>query len=284
MSVVHRDASSRLTRERPGTLPAKAGGAAPTTAPLRAARPGWHVCGGRAFTLVELLVVTAILTILIALLAPSLVQARRLAVRAQCFGLERNILLALGQYLTEYDEQFPTAGYWWCYSPSCPGPKGAWFTRSEYDDMREGIGDFLRLDGDLLQCSAAAEHEEEHSWGLASHLPTYCVNRTIIPYGPTQPFPERLAVKSSQISHPPRAYVFADGDWRGVFQAFSLSYESTFERFFWTPHLDGTDVGYLDAHVEWVHSGRNIHPNDWPNYYSPSLDWCEFRDWAVMWR
>ena len=60
--------------------------------------------GRRAFTLIELLVVIAIIAILAAILFPVLSQAREAAKKSQCLVHQRQVGLALMQYITEYDD------------------------------------------------------------------------------------------------------------------------------------------------------------------------------------
>ena len=61
----------------------------------------------RAFTLVDLLVVIAILSILIALLLPALTQARAAAFSVQCLSNERQLYFALNMYLNDWKGYFP---------------------------------------------------------------------------------------------------------------------------------------------------------------------------------
>ena len=157
----------------------------------------------RGFTLIELLVVIAIIALLLSLLTPSLQQAKALAVRAHCQSTQRNLLLATRQYLANFDQQFPSAAPFWCYSPDNPGPEGAWFTRSKYDDIREGIGDYLEKEGGDLHCSAAEKHEELYSWGVPADLPTFVPNRTILPYAVGANY-HRCAQRLNRISKPQR--------------------------------------------------------------------------------
>jgi prepilin-type processing-associated H-X9-DG protein len=243
--------------------------------------------------LIELLVVIAIIALLLSLLTPSLQQAKALGVRAQCFGMEHAQMLALSEYVADFDGQFPRLAVWYCYSPSYPGPSGAWFTRSQYDDYREGIGDYLSQEGGGLQCSAAVAYNESlniwPAWRVDRDLPTYVPNRTVVPYNPWSslgsPPWNRCAKRVDRVGNMQRTFVFADGDWRGVFQAFDLSTSDTTEqpRFYWRPHMDGTDVAYLDGHAAWVSADQNVHPGDWPSYNNPCLSWCDMTDWAIMW-
>ena len=62
-------------------------------------------CGRPAFTLIELLVVIAILA---AILFPVFARAREKARQSACFSNERQIGLASNQYLSDYDDVFPS--------------------------------------------------------------------------------------------------------------------------------------------------------------------------------
>ncbi len=71
-----------------------------------------------AFTLVELLVVISIISVLIAILMPSLGKAKSTAMRLKCSHNLKQINLAVNLYLNENDNTFPCdqdplpAGYW----------------------------------------------------------------------------------------------------------------------------------------------------------------------------
>ena len=65
--------------------------------------------GRAAFTLIELLVVIAIIAILAAILFPVFAQAREKARQTSCLSNEKQISLALMQYLQDYEETMPPA-------------------------------------------------------------------------------------------------------------------------------------------------------------------------------
>lgn len=89
--------------------------------------------GRTAFTLVELLVVVAIIAILAALLLPSLARAKSKAHQVSCLSNLRQIGLAFSLYLNDHEERFPdrrdlktSLGYkpWSTWPPS--DPRGGW--------------------------------------------------------------------------------------------------------------------------------------------------------------
>jgi prepilin-type N-terminal cleavage/methylation domain-containing protein/prepilin-type processing-associated H-X9-DG protein len=72
------------------------------------------------FTLIELLVVIAIIAILAAILFPVFAQAREKARQASCLSNQKQMGLAIRQYMQDYDETYPLGGYsnWDYFWPS----------------------------------------------------------------------------------------------------------------------------------------------------------------------
>jgi prepilin-type N-terminal cleavage/methylation domain-containing protein/prepilin-type processing-associated H-X9-DG protein len=67
-----------------------------------------HPARRKGFTLIELLVVIAIIAILAAILFPVFAQAREKARTASCVNNQKQIALAIMQYVQDYDETFPS--------------------------------------------------------------------------------------------------------------------------------------------------------------------------------
>lgn len=96
----------------------------------------------RGFTLIELLVVIAIIAILAAILFPVFAAAREKARQTTCASNERQIGLAIVQYVQDYDEQFPSpySGSW-DLSGSQPSTGTYWTT---------SVAPYLKSTGVLL--------------------------------------------------------------------------------------------------------------------------------------
>jgi len=61
----------------------------------------------RGFTLIELLVVIAIIAILAAILFPVFAKVREKARQTSCLSNEKQLGLAITQYVQDYDEKLP---------------------------------------------------------------------------------------------------------------------------------------------------------------------------------
>jgi len=239
-------------------------------------------------------VVIAILALLLALLTPSLGQAKLLAIKVKCQAIEHTMGAAMLQYVNDWDRCFPYQAPMWMFSPSRPGPE--WTRPPRY--KAEGLGDYLGHEARQFRCRGAVETGwyvtvPHRRMNMGEDMPSYTVNRTIIPWNPQYPincggdiYWDRCPKKFHRVQYPHRSWLFADGDWRGVFSCVHL--HMTYEgRFFWKSHFDGVNVTYLDGSVRWVDSDQYLHWHDWPGgYYSPPRNeefWAAMQNWHTMW-
>jgi prepilin-type N-terminal cleavage/methylation domain-containing protein len=127
------------------------------------------VSGRRAFTLVELLVVIAVISILAAMLLPALEQAQVSARRMQCGNNQRQFFLAMqdyaggfGEYPTNYTHDMPTSWNWGdeCAGRIAGGPpsKVSWaYKTPPYYYPAQGKSAYARLVEDVPEAALTAK-------------------------------------------------------------------------------------------------------------------------------
>jgi prepilin-type N-terminal cleavage/methylation domain-containing protein/prepilin-type processing-associated H-X9-DG protein len=83
----------------------------------------------KAFTLIELLIVIAIISLLTAILFPVFARAREQARKAACASNLRQIGMAVMQYVQDYDERYPMGRHYYDSWPTPPAGEadGFWF-------------------------------------------------------------------------------------------------------------------------------------------------------------
>src|SRR6185503_13635069 len=138
-----------------------------------------HSRAGGGFTLVELLVVIAVIAILAALLFPVFAQARESARKANCLSNQRQLGAAIAMYTQDYDEQLPNAmnGFpgvnqpgGWVYYTAFPANE----TRRSFDAKQGSIYSYVKND-QIFVCPSDSQ-------GRASG-DTYAVNSCAFTFG-----------------------------------------------------------------------------------------------------
>jgi prepilin-type N-terminal cleavage/methylation domain-containing protein/prepilin-type processing-associated H-X9-DG protein len=186
----------------------------------------------RAFTLVELLVVVAILAALAALLFPVLSQTRAAGRRTTCLAHLRQLSKAHLLYQQDWDDRFPS----WVFSgPPRPEPYGAFafwpeflqpYLRSEPILRHPGAPWSKELPGDETLAEYALAAWGRGGWGVRA-IPAW--------YWPSPP------LSQAQVKRPAETIALMDG-W-------------TTAR--WTKadlrrHDGGMNASFVDGHARWL--------------------------------
>jgi prepilin-type N-terminal cleavage/methylation domain-containing protein/prepilin-type processing-associated H-X9-DG protein len=184
------------------------------------------------FSLLELLVVIAVITVLAGILYPVLAAARDRAQQTTCLSNLRQIACAQLLYLQDWDERFPH----WCFpAPPRPEPYGNFAFWTEY------FQPYLRSDA-VLRCPSAdwpweIPHEEKlaeyvlSTWGRGGR------GTRQSPYW-NWPGPSHTLAR---IRRPAETIAVIDGFTTGGWTSVDL-----------VRHHGGSNTAFLDGHARWM--------------------------------
>jgi prepilin-type N-terminal cleavage/methylation domain-containing protein/prepilin-type processing-associated H-X9-DG protein len=217
----------------------------------------------RGFTLVELLVVMAVIAILAAMLLPVLSQARVQARSVSCVSNLRQLATASLMYAQDYDEALP--GVFMRYDI------GEGFQTTYLQTLMPYHKSIA-----LGQCPAAAQHG--YCWPAgtdpcARYLPwDYTVNISLIfSVAPTSPYNGTLWRSLAQLDRAGETLLLTDHDgawkvymrWRhfdcevtGI--CLQGAHDRLGERHFYRRHRDGVNVAFADGHAKWVRTPAGL--------------------------
>lgn len=199
------------------------------------------------FTLLELLVVLAIIAVVAGILFPVLAQAQRAALKATCQSNLRQIGLAFSLYLTDYAECFPNTGdpYLWM------GRRWRWPLQPylALAQRRDPAGDpNLSAGGGpgILLCPADAQALQQWdgtSYGYSAafyHTPDQIAAMTTVDlYSPSSPPPVTQRIEA--VSYPAQKAMCAD--WLSNHQAPPLG---------WWSWEGARNYLFVDGHVKYL--------------------------------
>jgi len=120
-----------------------------------------------AFTLVELMVVIAIVSVLFALLLPAITQAREQAVRVLCAGRLRQLGVSTVAYSLDYAGFFPSTGSWGGVASGRDPAGNTYLTQAQgVSSMAAFVTDYIHNDVRILACPG--------SWGRSNFTTGTC--------------------------------------------------------------------------------------------------------------
>ena len=203
----------------------------------------------RAFTLIELLIVIAIIAILAAILFPAFARARENARRASCQSNLKQIALGLRQYTQDYDEKFPgwyidlnNSGGYTSSNPVGPTSDQGW---------TEMIQPYLKSK-QILQCPSERTPpcpETSNGTGYSDYFLNSNVGGRRIGIAGEQP--TAGGINEAQLAASSLTLLGGDGGaYESENQMSSWPYNSadpgTYRR-----HLSGNNFAFCDGHVKW---------------------------------
>lgn len=210
-----------------------------------------------AFTLVELLVVVAIIGALLAISAPAMVGVMGQARLAQCQHNHHQMIQAVASYVVENNNYYTFPNWLW---PETAG----WWTDPGwlYDitNLRNGHGNFVLEDiqggalwkylGEYSIYRCPAE-EEPYTRGSSNHITSYLMNGAVTNYGHYTEGKVVLFRLTDMLGKQGSQGVLiweAHEDWGSYWNDGS----STPNQGLTDRHGDGATVGMLDGHAEWM--------------------------------
>jgi len=249
------------------------------------------------FTFIELLVVIAIISILTAILFPIFAQARAKARQATCLSNLKQIGLALGMYLQDYDETYPNiygfGRYWNWHAPrfaqvdpratvaAYADPVNPWWMPNKLQPYVRSAAIFYCpsvnpsqpintcLDASPAIVNAYSRNETSYIFMAAVACTTAPVPKPSDPRYPgycrglSAHVPGYAPIRLSEISRPAEAMFAMDMPyWKDA---------ASTRCFGQPPHADGLNTGYMDGHAKFVGfraAGTDLWTdNSWHGYF-----------------
>ncbi len=190
----------------------------------------------RHFTLIELLIVIAIIGVLASMLLPSLQKARESARQSSCLGRMRNISLACFSYLPDNNSYYPQVAYtsdlanWW--SSPVQNPWGATLVDSGY--LSGGKNAYMGSDS-VFKCPADSSPVASPSSGKRTYTISYaCV------YSSAEA--KFLSIKETVLKDKTRTVMLGESarNYNNIFGGSALAYQMTNQ-----PASAGDWISYL---------------------------------------
>jgi prepilin-type processing-associated H-X9-DG protein/prepilin-type N-terminal cleavage/methylation domain-containing protein len=208
------------------------------------------------FTLVELLIVIAIIAILAGLLLPALNKAKEASKKSACIGNMKQMVLALNLYGDDYNKYSPLTGWAYFQTPEMPPQAaGMW-----YNELRSYLGN----EKVMICPSAPVEWGKSHyspHWAWIYRLrfgkPMKDGNQIFAGGIPMWLMTYPSAVMAFGEAKPSLASINTTKGWyhgNGVFRNYGINGDglSSNDAMRAYMHSNGMNCGFFDGHVEWL--------------------------------
>lgn len=230
----------------------------------------------KAFTLIELLTVIAIIALLAAILFPVFSRARENARRTSCQSNLRQMGTAVMQYMQDYDDVFP-----WSFNTltNSPAPEGGYWSGTAANGFwfwPQILYPYHKSE-QVFACPSVSLYKTGPARLYRGH---YGANRLLMPINtdPTTSIVITNPMKASLVPSPSSVYMFMDS---GNYYANSTSVQAANGSNVYVPgmgsvsgttgsitdtalqfdykngrHFNGVNVTFADGHVKWLQTAR----------------------------
>ena len=244
------------------------------------------VCRRRTngFTLVELLVVIAVIGVLASLLLPALTKGISLARRTQCINLKKQLCLAFQMYVDEHEGLIPREGYaafgtvMWNNWAEVENGNDVWYNAlplelgyppaSKYALEAERAGFYAK--SSLFQCPSARMPSEVTDPAYQTAIFSRSMNSYLIEPWSIDPRTGTIKFNRIEAKDPSKVVLFLDNRVSGEpkvvpgqddrYLGQPASHASRFPGF---RHGRGGNLAFADGHVEWVPWEKVVETNGW---------------------
>ncbi len=235
----------------------------------------------RGFTLIELLVVIAIIAILAAILFPVFARAREKARQSSCLSNCKQIMLAIKQYITDYDQSFPN-----CVIRSLSSwttPNGT--ATTAYVPWFCSVGPYMK-NYQILNCPSVSIHYDggtsfsDISYGYNEWLGMS--NRSDVPYEYAY-YARYGPIQLKDVKLPSETMCVADkGDtgshiidcllWDYRTRGIATDNDNGRTNLALDRHNEGLNIGFCDGHAKWM-KDSNVPDDAWDGGYVTRVPW-----------